>query len=129
MQLLIGPFGVSALIMCVSWATSLIKGQLQGLLAGGARPRPLHGGRCVSCVASESIKGERGGSLQELQAPQLEGPYSHAPHPAPRMGAWTPAGALGLRAEQARGGGRESSAETSLTQTELLPFVQARCRL
>ena len=27
-ELLIGPFGVSALIMCVSWATSLIKGQL-----------------------------------------------------------------------------------------------------
>lgn len=27
MELLIGPFGVSALIMCVAWATSLIKGQ------------------------------------------------------------------------------------------------------
>lgn len=65
-ELLIGPFGVSALIMCVAWATSLIKGQLQGLLAGGARPRPLPGGGRVSCVTSESIKGERGGSLQEL---------------------------------------------------------------
>ena len=65
-ELLIGPFGVSALIMCVAWATSLIKGQLQGLLAGGARPRPLPGGGRVSCVTSESINGERGGSLQEL---------------------------------------------------------------
>lgn len=66
---------------------------------------------------------------KNYRRPSWKGPIATRPHPAPRMGAWTPAGALGLRAEQASGGGRESAAETSPTQTELLPFVQARCCL
>ena len=96
-------WGVSFDYVCAAWATSLIKGRLQGLLAGGACPRPLHGGRRVSCVASESIKGERGGSLRELPTPQLEGPCSHRPPTPPRR--WVPRPQMGpLASEQCRRG-------------------------
>lgn len=48
-ELLIGPFGVSALIMCVAWATSP-RGQLQGLSWQGCSSRPLPGGgACELC--------------------------------------------------------------------------------
>lgn len=66
---------------------------------------------------------------ENYRCPSWKGPVATRPppHPAdgcldPRWGPWAPSRAGG-------GQGWESSAETSPTQTELLPFVQARCRL
>lgn len=69
--------------------------------------------------------------FKNYRRPSWKGPIATRPPPRP---GWVPGPQMGpLACEQSKPGaggwGRESSAETSPTQTELLPFVQAQCRL